>query len=125
MDVLRNLLIPFKRDRKSDFASGTGEELLRSKARQALMTDGATEYSAGELMWRTSFGSRLTLLRHKRNNEVLLELARVYVRECLRRWVPTAELTNIEIVQIDSKVFMRLSLRERETSVTLDVPVEG
>ena len=42
----RNLLIPFRRDLKNDFASGTGEDLERSKVTQVLATEGATE--AGE-----------------------------------------------------------------------------
>ncbi len=44
-----NLLIPFRRDKKRDFASGSGEALLASKVRQALLTEGATPRSSGEL----------------------------------------------------------------------------
>jgi hypothetical protein len=33
-----NLLIPFRRDKKRDFATGSGAELLASKVRQALLT---------------------------------------------------------------------------------------
>ena len=32
----QNLLIPFRRDRKRDFASGSGGDLLASKVTQAL-----------------------------------------------------------------------------------------
>ena len=38
----QNLLIPFRRDKKRDFAVGSGEALLASKVRQALLTEGAT-----------------------------------------------------------------------------------
>lgn len=89
-EASRNLLTPFRRDKKSDFASGTGEDLLASKVRQTLLTEGATQRSSGELPWRTNFGSSLTLLRHQRNDVVLKELSRVYVRDALRRWMPGA-----------------------------------
>ena len=51
--------------------------LLRSKVEQALMTEGNSPHSVGELPWRTNFGAGLSLLRHQRNDEVLRELARV------------------------------------------------
>lgn len=84
----QNLLIPFRRDKKRDFAVGSGEALLASKVRQALLTEGATARSSGELPWRTNFGAGLALLRHQRNDAALKELARVYVRDALKRWVP-------------------------------------
>lgn len=43
----QNLLIPFRRDKKRDFAVGSGEALLASKVRQALLTEGATARSSG------------------------------------------------------------------------------
>jgi hypothetical protein len=76
----RNLLVPFRRDKKRDFASGTGEDLLRSKVQQVLLTQGATSRSSGELPWRTGFGAGLELLRHQRNDAALAELARVQIR---------------------------------------------
>jgi phage baseplate assembly protein W len=89
------LLAPFRRDRKRDFASGAGAELLASKVMQALMTCGATPRSSGELPWRTSFGAGLDILRHQRNDAALAELARVQVRDALKRWVPEAELVEV------------------------------
>jgi len=79
-DEPRNLLIPFRRDKKRDFASDSGSDLLRSKVLQALMTAGATPRSSGELPWRTAFGAGLELLRHQRSDAALGELARVLVR---------------------------------------------
>lgn len=46
---LQNLLIPFRRDKKRDFALSSGEALLASKVRQALFTEGVTARSSGEL----------------------------------------------------------------------------
>lgn len=91
----RGLIAPFRRDRKRDLASGTGVELLRSKIEQVLMTQGETAHSAGELSWRTDFGSGLHMLRHRKNSAVLGELARVYVRDALRKWVPEVEVVGV------------------------------
>jgi hypothetical protein len=49
------ILVPFRRDKKRDFATGSGEVLLASKVRQALLTEGTTPRSSGELPWRTSY----------------------------------------------------------------------
>ena len=99
MNEPTNLLIPFRRDRKNDFAFGSGDDLLRSKVMQVLLTQGATARSSGELPWRTAFGSGLELLRHQRNDHVLAELARVNIRDALRRWVSEAQLTNVQVTQ--------------------------
>jgi uncharacterized protein len=112
-DDLRSLLIPFRRDQKNDFASGTGADLLKSKIEQALMTEGQTPRSSGELPWRVTLGSGLHLLRHQRNDDVLQELARVYVRDALKRWVPEVEVVVVDAVR-DSAA-LRLSVRFRET----------
>ena len=40
-----SLLAPLRRDRKSDFASGSGDELLRSTVVQVLMTEADTPRS--------------------------------------------------------------------------------
>ena len=110
-DEPRNLLVPFRRDRKRDFASGTGAELLGSKVLQALMTCGATPRSSGELPWRTAFGAGLDLLRHQRNDAALAELARVHVRDALRRWVPEAELLEVAATRRDAELHLRVRFR--------------
>ena len=92
---VRNLIAPFRRDRKRDFASDDGAELLKSKVLQALMTRGTTPRSSGELPWRTAFGSGLDLLRHQRNDDVLSELANVYARDTLKKWVPEVEVVEV------------------------------
>ena len=84
----RCLVAPLRRDKKSDFAHASGEDLLKSKIIQVLATD-------GEMPWATSFGSKLTRLRHQKNDEVLEALARVYVRDALRKWVPEIEVMDV------------------------------
>ncbi|MCC6875894.1 MAG: hypothetical protein IT378_16420 [Sandaracinaceae bacterium] len=120
----QNLLIPFRRDKKRDFAVGSGEALLASKVRQALLTEGATARSSGELPWRTNFGAALALLRHQRNDAALKELARVYVRDALKRWVPGAQLVSLAIEQDRLALTLCVRVRDRETSAAADVSIE-
>jgi len=125
------LLTPFRRDRKRDFASGSGGDLLASKVLQALMTNGATPRSSGELPWRTAFGAGLELLRHQRNDAALAELARVHVRDALKRWVPQAELVQVAVTREDAKLQLRVRFRparrqgrSTETPDEVTVPLE-
>jgi uncharacterized protein len=123
----KGLLTPFRRDQKRDVASGTGAALLASKVEQVLATEGETPRSSGELPWRTRFGSGLHLLRHKLTGPAFRELARVYVRDALARWVPEAELTGFEVVEDGDVVTMRVRFRARvgagpEGEVRLRVP---
>lgn len=108
---LNGLLAPFRRDKKRDFASGSGGELLASKVLQALMTAGATPRSSGELPWRTAFGAGLDLLRHQRNDAALAELAHVHVRDTLKRWVPEADLVDIAVTREDATLQLRVRFR--------------
>ncbi|RUO91488.1 hypothetical protein D7Y11_19650 [Corallococcus sp. AB018] len=122
--ALQNLLIPFRRDRKRDFAAGTGAELLASKVRQVLLTEGATPLSTGELPWRTSFGAGLSRLRHQRNDTVLAELARVYVRDALARWLPGVQLELLRVEQAAATLTLRVRVREGDTTLDFDVPLQ-
>ena len=118
---MTGVLAPFRRDKKRDFASGSGEVLLASKVRQALLTEGITPRSSGELPWRTSFGAGLALLRHQRNDAVLRELARVYVRDALKRWVPSARLVSLRVDQDGPEITLRVRVAEAGNSVDTEV----
>ncbi|RJS13441.1 hypothetical protein DRW03_36065 [Corallococcus sp. H22C18031201] len=118
-----NLLVPFRRDKKRDFASGTGAELLASKVRQVLLTEGATPHSSGELPWRTSFGAGLARLRHQRNDAVLAELARVYIRDALARWLPGVQLVEVRVEQDSALATLRVRTREGDTAPVVDVAI--
>ena len=107
------ILIPLRRDRKRDFASGDGEVLLASKVEQVLATEGGTNRSSGEMPWRTSFGTPLQLLRHQRNDVVLAELARVYVRDALRKWLPEAQVVNVGVVRDGSTLTLMIRYRAK------------
>lgn len=97
-----NLLAPFRRDRKRDFASGSGAALVRSKVLQVLMTEGDTPQSPGELPWRTAFGSGVHKLRHLNNDAALAQLARVGVRDALRRWLPSVGPIQVDVTAVDN-----------------------
>ena len=119
--VRQNLLIPFRRDKKRDFAVGRGPELLASKVRQVLLTEGATPRSTGELPWRTSFGAALSLLRHQRNDAALTELARVHVRDALQRWLPSVDLVALDVAHSDASLTVRVRVREKEVAASVEM----
>lgn len=118
----RNLLIPFRRDRKRDLATGEGDALLASKVRQVLLTEGATPRSSGELPWRTNFGSGLGLLRHHANDAVTRELIRVRVQEAIERWLPGVEVVETIVLSDSSQMAVRLTVRGGGVPRTLTVP---
>jgi len=109
----QNLLVPFRRDRVRDFASGTGYELRLAKILQALLTEGDTPQGSGEMPWRTAFGSGLHLLRHRNADAVLRELARVRAQDALRRWVTSAAPLRVEALEESDALGIRVRLGEQ------------
>lgn len=93
----RGLLRPFRRDRKTDLANGSGLELVASNVGQILGTICGSDFSEGELPWRTEFGSLLQLLRLRNNSPALAEQARAFVAGAVRRWEPRAAITSVRI----------------------------
>jgi phage baseplate assembly protein W len=89
------LLAPFVRG-PSDFENAGGIDHLQSMIGQVLGTMSGSDYTEGELPWRTEFGSLLHLIRHKQNDEILEELARVYVGQALAKWIPQIRLKDIK-----------------------------
>lgn len=89
----RGLLLPFRRDRKNDFANGTGLEKIRSNVRQVLGT------IQGEIPWLPSFGSQLHRLRHQNNSPILENLAFAYVIDALRTWEPRARVRSVSVTR--------------------------
>jgi hypothetical protein len=120
---VRGLLTPFRRDRKRDFASSDGDELLASKVMQVLATEGATLRSSGELPWRTAFGTPLQLLRHQRNDVALAELARVYIRDALRKWVPESSLVALTAERDGPALTLRIQVAAKSRTATITLPV--
>ena len=121
-------LTPFRRDKKTDFASGSGDELLKSKVIQVLMLEADTPESSGELPWRTSQGSAIHLARHHRNDAVIAELIRVYARDALKKWLPDVMVTRLDVQQEQAAI--RLTVRYRgpnqhESSVEASFPLQN
>ena len=83
---------PFRRDRKTDFASAGGLAGIQACVGQILATPCSTDQAQGEIPWRPEFGSRLHQLRHQNNNDVLAGLAHAYAIEALQRWEPRVRL---------------------------------
>lgn len=121
---MSGLLAPFRRDRKRDFASSEDDELLASKVLQVLATEGATARTSGELPWRTAFGTPLHLLRHQRNDHALIELARIYVRDALRKWLPEAAVVSVAAVRDGASLALRVRFRStRKSGGELVIPL--
>lgn len=118
MSAQFGLLTPFRRDKKSDFASGSGPDLLKSKVIQVLATEGETASSSGELPWRTAFGAAFPLLRHQNNDVALAGLAQVYARNALRQWVPEAELLEVSASRVEDALVLRIRFREASLGAT-------
>ncbi|MEO7733817.1 MAG: GPW/gp25 family protein [Kofleriaceae bacterium] len=107
------LVHPFQRDGRSDFVAAGGEKLIRSSVGQILGTVGASDFTQGELPWRTELGSLLHHLRHQKNDHVLQELARVYVVDALKRWEPRVVVTAVQVTreQLDGESVLAIRLR--------------
>jgi phage baseplate assembly protein W len=118
----RGLSIPFRRDRARDWASASGEALVRSAVAQVLGTVGASDFTQGELPWRTEFGSLLHLLRHQKNDVALREMAKVYVQDALRRWEPRIMVTRLDAERLEDSEGSKLVLRLRYNVIQRNVP---
>lgn len=104
---------PFQRDLRSDFAAAGDAQLIRSAVGQILGTVGSSDYTQGEMPWRTDFGSLLHVLRHQRNDRVLQELARVYVVDALKRWEPRVVVASVQVMREQHEGENVLAIRTR------------
>lgn len=100
-----------------DFARATSDDLLRAQARQVLLTE------PGELPWRTDFGAGLDVLRHRRLDAVLVELARVDVRNAFRRWLATVDVAELDAEADGEALLLRLTLARRSGGQTTTVEI--
>lgn len=95
----RGLTAPLQRDGRGDFATATGDDLLRSNVRLILGAIASSPYTRGELPWRPEFGSLLYILRFRNNNETLRQLAQEYVIDAIQTWEPRVSVTDVRIRQ--------------------------
>jgi hypothetical protein len=54
----------------------------------------------------------------------LKELARVYVRDAIKRWVPGAQRVALAVEQDGPALTLRVRVRERETTAAVAVSIE-
>jgi hypothetical protein len=109
------LAVPLRRGASGDFAlADSDDEALRSKVIQVLGTACASAHGGGgELPWRGDFGCSVHVLRHSRNDVITGELARVYVRDAFRRWIPEADLIDLEVEQTGPALIISVEFRAR------------
>lgn len=106
----RRSIDPLFRRAAHDVATVEDDALVRAQVEQVLATECNPDGTGGELPWRTSFGSPLHLLRHRNASDAARELARVWIRDAIAKWVPRAKVTAIEI-DVNSELFtMRVRL---------------
>ena len=124
MTLKTSILAPLRRDRKRDFASGSGEELLKSKVVQVLMTEADTPKTSGELPWRTSLGSAIHLLRHQRNDNVLAEMARVYIRDALKKWLPKVSVASVSVRRENAALILQVRIADiNQGQEMVEIPI--
>lgn len=116
------LLRPFRRDQKADFAADGGDAVIKSAVGQILGTIGSSDFTQGELPWRSEFGSLLHLLRHQKNDRVLQELARVYVVDALKRWEPRVVVTSVQASREQQDGENILAIRLRYNVISTNTP---
>jgi phage baseplate assembly protein W len=116
------ILRPLRRDKKNDWAAAGGEAIVRSAVGQILGTMASSDFTQGELPWRTEFGSLVHLLRHQKNDAVLQELARVHVADALKRWEPRVQLTSVQVTRERDRGENVLAIRLRYNIISANVP---
>lgn len=105
------ILRPFIRDAKNDFANAGGSKLLASRIGQILGTKADSTAGPGELPWRTNFGSRIHLLRHRNNSDALAEFARVMILEALATWEKNVIVTSVTALELGTPRKLTLDVR--------------
>lgn len=94
----RGIRRPFTRDKKNDFATAEGLELVQANLVQAIGTKGPTATTQGEVPWRTEFGSRLHVMRHRNNTDAMRSFATAVTREAAQQWEPRARVTRTDVL---------------------------
>jgi len=112
------LLLPFKRNGKGDFATGSGDELIRSQIRLVLGCRGDSQVTVGELPWRTSFGSELDSLRHLPLDSTTIGIADSKVRDAFKRWLGHLLYVNVSARRDGERLLLFVSYRKRNSPET-------
>ena len=121
---------PFRRG-ANDFVAVGGVDLINASISQILNTRAGSDYTTGELPWRSSFGSLLHLLRHQPNDAIRAELAKQYVVDALSRWERRIRVTAVGIRKARDEagnesileIRIRYKLRNVRNAETLETSV--
>jgi phage baseplate assembly protein W len=98
-----------------DLAAADGHRLRVAQVRNVALTE------PGELPWRSRFGAGLGRLRHRRLDEVLVERARVMLRDSLRLWAPSLELRAVTTDHEGELVCVKVVIGRRDTGETFNL----
>ena len=93
------LLAPLRRDRRLDFASAGGVQLVRSAISQILGTRADDGRMTGELPWRPEMGSLLHRLQYAAIDDSFASLVRSRVIGAISLWEPRARITSVQVVR--------------------------
>jgi len=113
----RSLSIPF-RFAGRDLATAVGHDLRVAQVRNVCLTN------PGELPWRSRFGAGLDRLRHRRPDDVLVELIRVLLRNSLRAWAPSVDLVDVVVRSDGESLHIGIAVRNRDTGESADLEVQ-
>jgi phage baseplate assembly protein W len=105
------LLRPFRRDEKNDLANGDGIDVVAAALGQILGTRADSASGPGELPWRTDFGSRLHLVRHRNMNDATNDLVTVMVQEAVARWEPRIRVVRAAIEKTTNPRLLQVRIR--------------
>ncbi len=113
----QGIVAPFRRDGKGDFLSANDGSLIKSSVLVILGTLGASDFTFGEVPWRTELGSLLPTLRHRNNDAVLRGLADAFVVRALQSQEPRLSVASTEILSEDNKLRLKARFQVRGTDV--------
>lgn len=107
----KGLVAPLVRDGNGDFKSASGLELIGSSVFTILGTIAQSDFTLGELPWRTEFGSLLTQLRHRNNDAIQREFADALVVQALKEQEPRISVAETEIVSEENRLSIKVKSR--------------
>jgi len=83
------LQCPLRMTSSKDFATASGEALVRSDLEELVNIE------PGDILWRPSLGTGLGRLRHRMNTQALADLARVQVQHAVARYDSRVRLLGV------------------------------
>ena len=116
------ILRPFRRDQKNGFALGSGEILLTSLLGQLLGTVAGAAERPGEIPWDPDVGSRVRRLKHSMNRPARDEIARAFVVDAVRRYLPQIIVTRARILQRDTALYIVIGYKGRTNAASIYTP---